>query len=346
MPTVSVVIPTYNNITYLPEALESVLNQTFTDFEVIIIDDGSLDTTQEWISNLVDARIKTIVQTNQGAAVARNTGIAFSSGDYIAFLDSDDLWEPTKLEKQVQCLAANPDVGLVNTWIKNIDNQGNYLAIVPAPDAEGNVWNQIIEENLILCGSVPTIRRRCFEEVGVFDPDLLSAEDWDMWIRLAANYSFALIKEPLVLYRQHLGSKSNNLEKHLLYRLKTIDKTFQSVCPQLKYLKKRAVGRAYLAIAWKSLLQNNYKAVNKYRQQALTYFPELQSSYSYKRLILLTLAKQWLSNETYTFLKRLVQRFSLDQRKGEKEIFAIAVRAYTKVITYGDRSFISSKSRL
>lgn len=121
MPMVTVIIPTHNAITYLPETLESLLNQTFTDFEVIIVDDGSSDRTQEWVSSLTDARIKGVVQTNQGVAVARNQGIALASGKYIAFLDSNDLWKPTKLEKQVECLEANPDVGLVNTWIENID---------------------------------------------------------------------------------------------------------------------------------------------------------------------------------------------------------------------------------
>ncbi len=308
MVTVSVVIPTYNSITYLPKTIESVLNQTFTDFEVIIIDDGSSDNTQEWISNLEDPRIKTVVQTNQGVAVARNTGIAAASGDYIAFLDSDDLWKPTKLEKQVQCLEANPGIGLVNTWIENIDKQGNYLATVPAPEAEGNVWNQIIEENLVLCGSVPMIRRCCFESVGEFDSNLLSAEDWDMWIRIAANCSFALIREPLVSYRQHLQSKSNNLEKHLLHRLRTIDKTFESVPLPLQHLKDRAYGRAYLAIAWKPLLQKDYKTANAYRKQSLIYFPELRNSASYKRLTLLTWAKQLLGDKIYTFLKRAIQQ--------------------------------------
>ncbi|PSB31103.1 glycosyltransferase family 2 protein [Chlorogloea sp. CCALA 695] len=309
MPTVTVIIPTYNTITYLPKTLESVLNQTFTDFEIIIIDDGSTDTTAKWLGNLVEPRIKIVVQTNQGVAVARNKGIALASGKYIAFLDSDDLWEPTKLEKQVQCLDADPAVGLVNTWIKNIDEQGNDLVVVRVPEAEGNVWNQIIEENLILCGSVPMIRRSSFEEVGVFDCNLLSAEDWDMWIRLAAKYSFALIKEPLVSYRQHLKSKSNNLEKHLSHRLKVIDKTFLAAPPQMQHLKNRAVGRAYLAIAWKLLLQKDYKAVNTHRQKALTYSPELRKSDNYKRLTLLSWAKQWLGEESYARLRSLIGKF-------------------------------------
>ena len=309
MPKVSVVIPAYNAVDYLIKTLENVFDQTFTDFEVIVIDDGSSDRTIESISNLTNPNLKIVRQANQGVAVARNKGIELASGEYIAFLDSDDLWHPTKLEKQVQCLDTNPEVGLVNTWIKNIDEHGNELSIVQAPEVEGNVWNQIIEENIILCGSIPMIRRSCFEKVGVFDFELLSAEDWDMWIRLAAKYSFALVKEPLVLYRQHLKSKSRNLDKHLHYRLKIIDKTFQSVPPQLQYLKDRAYGRAYLSIAWKPLMQQDYQATNAYRKQAINYFPELRESDNYRRLTLVTLAKQYLGNEIYTGLKSLAGKF-------------------------------------
>lgn len=308
MPKVSVVIPTYNAVAYLIKTLESVFNQTFTDFEVIVIDDGSSDRTVESVCNLTNPNLKIVTQTNQGVAVARNKGIELACGEYIAFLDSDDLWHPTKLEKQVQCLDANPDVGLVNTWIENIDEQGNALSIVQAPEVEGKVWSQIVEENIILCGSVPLIRRSCFEKVGVFDPHLFSAEDWDMWIRLAANYSFALIREPLVLYRQHLKSKSNNLDKHLFYRLKIIDKTFQSVAPELQYLKDRAYGRAYLSIAWKPLLNQDYKSANAYRKQAIVYYPELQETDNYKRLTFVTLAKQYLGKDIYTGLKSLASR--------------------------------------
>ena len=104
MPKVSVIIPTYNAMTYLPETVESVLRQTYSNFELLIIDDGSSDQTVQWVSQLVDSRVRLISQENQGASVARNTGIAHAQGEYVAFLDADDLWEPTKLEQQVRCL--------------------------------------------------------------------------------------------------------------------------------------------------------------------------------------------------------------------------------------------------
>jgi glycosyltransferase involved in cell wall biosynthesis len=140
---VSVIIPAYNAMNYLPETLKSVLRQTFTDFEILIIDDGSSDNLVQWVSQLVDPRIKLISQNNQGVSVARNTGITHAQGEFIAFLDADDLWEATKLEKQLHTLEDNPAVGLVYTWTAFIDQSGKFTGILLASHAEGNVWEQI-----------------------------------------------------------------------------------------------------------------------------------------------------------------------------------------------------------
>src|SRR4028119_1857024 len=136
MPKVSVIIPAYNAMAYLPETLESVINQTFTDFEVLIINDGSPDGIVEWASEIKDSRVKLISQENQGLSGARNTGIWSSQGEYLAFLDADDIWEPTKLEKQVQCLDKNLDVGMVSSGISTIDPNGNLIKIGRAVQQE------------------------------------------------------------------------------------------------------------------------------------------------------------------------------------------------------------------
>lgn len=309
MPKVTVIIATYNAIAYLPSTIDSVIKQTFTDFEVLIVDDGSTDETVDWVSKLVDPRVRLISQANQGVAVARNQGITGARGEYVAFLDADDLWEPTKLEKQVKCLEENPLVGLVNTSIVNIDEQGKPLGAVNASDVEGNVLKYIVEENLILCGSAPMVRRSCLEAVQGFDQKLMSAEDWDLWIRLAARYDFAVIREPLVLYRQHLNSKSNNIERHLKHRLKVIDKTFDTVARDLQPYKNRALGRAYLSVAWKSLVQKDYQTSTMYRQKALSYYPQLRFGENYIRLTAMTTAKQLLGNQGYSVLRSLVHSF-------------------------------------
>lgn len=124
MPKVSVIIPAYNSITYLPATLDSVLRQTFADFEVFIVDDGSSDNTAAWGSQIQDRRVQLMTQANQGTCAARNTGIALAQGEYIAFLDADDLWHPTKLAKQVRYLDEHPEVGLVYTWTALIDPEG------------------------------------------------------------------------------------------------------------------------------------------------------------------------------------------------------------------------------
>ena len=276
MPTVSVVIPAYNAMTYLPAAVDSVLKQTFSDFEVLIVDDGSTDQTAQWVTQLTDRRVKLISQPNQGAAAARNTGIAHAQGDYIAFLDADDLWEPSKLEKQVQRLEAQPQVGLVHTWTAFIDAEGQPTGRIMTSHGEGQVWSQMVVYNLLRCGSTAMVRRECFERLGQFDRNLRYAEDWDMWLRIAKDYDFALVHEPLVFYREHANNKSKNYEGQLQSFCQILEKAFQSAPPELNGLKKRAYGRAYLHAAWRALVigQDAEKAHFLWRQ-ALAFDPKL-----------------------------------------------------------------------
>jgi glycosyltransferase involved in cell wall biosynthesis len=297
MPKVSVIIPCYNAMPYLSETVDSVLRQTYTNFEIIIIDDGSSDKTVEWASQLTDPRIKLISQENKGAAGARNTGIANSQGEYIAFLDADDLWEPTKLEKQVQCLDKNSSVGLVHTWIAFVDAHGKPTGKIMTTDGEGNIWKQVAEYNPVRCGSTSMIRRCCFETVGLFDQSLRFVEDWDMWIRIASRYTFGLVKEPLVCYREHPNNKSKNYEKLLQSLCQIIEKSFQSVSPELLYIQKRAYGRAYLHAAWRAFYAHNYPRASELRQQAIAYYPQLRYLKNCIRLGLLLLINRWFSSQ-------------------------------------------------
>ncbi|MEB3339121.1 MAG: glycosyltransferase family A protein [Leptolyngbyaceae bacterium] len=308
MPKVSIIIPAYNAMSYLPETVQSALRQTFTDFEILIINDGSTDGIVEWATQLTDPRVKLVSQTNQGVSVARNTGIAQAQGEYIAFLDADDLWEPSKLAKQVQCLDQNPTVGLVNTWVVNIDEQNHPDNNVCTTYGEGWIWQQMIQQNLILCGSVAMVRQRCFAAVGGFDPDLQSAEDWEMWIRIASRYPFALLKEPLVFYRQclHTGSKSNHLQQHLQYCLRVIEKTFQTAPPELWDLRERAYGLAYLAVAWKPIQTQDPQKALEFCRQALQHSPQLRYSQTYLRLRVSIAALQWLGPQGHKRVRSLV----------------------------------------
>lgn len=300
MPKVSVVIPAYNAMTYLPETVESVLRQTFADFEVLIINDGSSDHIEQWASQVVDSRVKFISQVNQGLPGARNTGIAHAQGDYIAFLDADDLWKPTKLEKQVRCLDDNPQVGLVHTWMLLVDEQGKSTGKLMPSEAEGNVWTQLIERNVIACPSV-IVRRCCFDRVGGFDRTLRSIEDWDMWLRIAVHHPFAVIREPLAYYRQLPTSMSKNCQVMEQAFQVVIEKAFCLASPELQHLKPRSYGYAYLSLAWKALQSRdrNYQQAIYFRQQAIAYYSKLRFSRECLRLSGAIAALQWFGPHRY-----------------------------------------------
>ena len=308
MPKVSVIIPAYNAITYLPETLESVLQQTFTDFEVLIVDDGSSDNIVQWANGLTDDRVKFISQSNEGVSTARNLAISEARGDYIAFLDADDLWDKTKLEKQAQFLDDNPTVGLVATWMILTDEQGNPGAEVKIDFEQGNIRKQLIEISLIPCGSIPMVRRVCFDNVGVFDPTLRFGEDWEMWTRIAADYDFGLIKEILVYYRQHSKNSSKNSHEILPDFDRLIEKMFDSVPQELLAIKAKTYGRMNLYIAWKSLENEDYKGARDFSNQAIKYYPQLQYTKNDLRLKLLTLVKSMVNKGIYHKLTRFLRQ--------------------------------------
>ncbi len=308
MPKVSVIIPAYNAMTYLPETLESVLQQTFTDFEVLIVDDGSSDNIVQWANGLTDDRVKFIFQSNEGVSTARNLAISKASGDYIAFLDADDLWEKTKLEKQAQFLDDNPTVGLVATWMILTDEQGNPGAEVKIDFEQGNIRKELIEISLIPCGSIPMVRRVCFDEVGLFDPTLRFGEDWEMWTRIAADYDFGLIKETLVYYRQHSKNSSKNSQQILPDFDRLIEKMFDSVPQELLAIRTKTYGRMNLYIAWKSLENEDYQGARDFSNQAIKSYPQLQYTKSYLRLKLLTLVKSMVNKEIYHKLTRFLRQ--------------------------------------
>jgi glycosyltransferase involved in cell wall biosynthesis len=212
-PTVSVIIPTHNRAKLIGKAIKSVLNQTYQDFEIIIVDDGSTDNTEETVKSFNNFKIRYISHSNnRGISAARNTGIRASRGKYIALLDSDDEWLPEKLDQQIKVFQnASSEVGVVCSWSYNIDEKGNYISKRCLPKKDGYIYEDLLSTNPI---SVPTvlIRKECFHRVGLFDNLLNAQQDWDMWIRIAKYYKFVLIKIPLVKYRIHPNQISKNLE--------------------------------------------------------------------------------------------------------------------------------------
>lgn len=309
-PKVSVVIPAYNAMAYLPQAVDSVLAQTFTDYDVVIVDDGSSDRIISWAATIQDPRVRLVSQANRGLAGARNTGIRESDGDYIAFLDADDLWHPTKLEKQVALMDASPEVGVVYTWMTLVNQQGEPTGRFVKNSAEGDVWDRLILRNCVGSGSNPMVRRTCFEQVGNFDENLGSyMEDRDMWLRIAPYYKFAVVKESLVDYRQHPSSASKNwvamARSARIILDKAADVAPDHISDDVKdRLIKQSWARINLSLAWKPLqsLDKDYQTAQRFMDEALSNDPNLRFSKEFFRLNLTLLVMRLLGADTYARL--------------------------------------------
>jgi glycosyltransferase involved in cell wall biosynthesis len=299
-PKVTIVIPAYNAMGYLPETMETILNQTYTDFEALVIDDGSTDNVVEWVSQLKDSRVKIVSQANQGVSTARNQGIELARGEYVAFSDADDLWEPTKLAKQVNRLDQDSVVGLVYVWTALADQNGIPTGRVISSDAEGNVWRQLTALNMVCCGSTPLVRRCCFETVGLFALDIGFSEDWDMWLRIAAEYPFAVVKEPLLRYRQHQKNASRNCQLMLEGSRIIIERTFKSASTELLHLRNRSYGCIYLYLAWRAIEDMDYQQSTYFRSLAIAHHPQLLFSSRYIRLIIASILLRWFGADFYS----------------------------------------------
>ncbi len=211
MPRVSVIIPTYRRPILLAAAIQSVLDQTFQDFEIVVVDDASGDNTEQVVQQFRDARLRYIShRTNWRVAAARNTGVLNTSGPLIAFLDDDDEWLPTKLERQVAMLDRSAAVtGVVYTGFQKFDRVTGRLLSTVTPSKRGHILHEL-RRNCVGTASTVVLRRQCLEEVGLFDETIDFGEEYDMWIRIAHSFDFAYIADPLVRYSIHGTRLSTN----------------------------------------------------------------------------------------------------------------------------------------
>ena len=216
-PSVSVIIPTYNRADIILETIESVFNQTYQNFEIVIVDDGSSDNTKEVIENLKNPRIKYIYQKNSGPSAARNNGIKNAKGELIAFLDSDDLWLKDKLEKQINILNYRPEIGIISCWAVGItfDNRILYKRTGSAKNNKEFIRGVLFNPDSVISGTPAIIiKRECFDKVGFFDEEMKCLEDWDMWFRIALEYEFFCVNEILTYFRSHQSlSKTINIRE-------------------------------------------------------------------------------------------------------------------------------------
>lgn len=201
MPRVSVVMSVYNEERYLSEAVESILQQTFGDFEFIIVDDGSVDRTSAVLRGYHDSRMKVYQQENRGQSSALNRGIRLASGDYVARMDADDISLPERLERQVRFLDTYPEIALVGTWCVKVDARTGRHWIQSLPEDDANIRRFMTVDNPFIHSST-MIRKSVLDEVGLYDEGLIW-QDYELWVRIARNHRMANISEPLVIRRKH-----------------------------------------------------------------------------------------------------------------------------------------------
>lgn len=224
MPRVSVVIPAYNHEKYAGECIQSVLDQTYQDFEIIVTDDGSSDRTVNVIKDFDDPRIQLYTHAeNKGACTATNNCIRKAVGEYIAVLNSDDAWKPTKLEKQVAYLDNHPEIGAVFTKVAFVDEASNligpsdykyYYNIFDQRNRSRYAWlNQFFSKENCLCHASVLIRRKCYEDIGLYDERMANIPDQDMWTRLCFKYDIHILNEKLVRFRIMADKSSASADK-------------------------------------------------------------------------------------------------------------------------------------
>jgi glycosyltransferase involved in cell wall biosynthesis len=253
MPKISVIIPAYNGEQTIKETIKSVLSQTLSQFEIIVINDGSQDKTLEVVSSILDPRLKVLSYPNAGVSVSRNRGISQAGGDYVSFLDADDLWTPDKLESQLKALQANPQAAVAYSWTDWIDESGQFLRSGGHISVNGDVYAKLLLRDFVESGSNPLIRRQALTEVGGFDKSLNLAADWDMWLRLAARYEFVAVPSSQILYRVSPNSMSSNVWKMEAESLQIIERAFAVAPESLQHLKREVLGNRYKYLTFKSL---------------------------------------------------------------------------------------------
>lgn len=227
MEKVSVIIPTYNRANLIERSVRSVLSQTYKNIEVIVVDDGSKDNTEEIIKAIGDERIRYYRQENGGAAKARNTGVSLATSEYIAFHDSDDVWREDKLLKQMNFLNENPQYGMVycDFMFHKMDGSSSIIPndVNIIGELDGDIFFTLLINNTV---GAPTmlLRKNLFENLGGFDTSLSCLEDWDFAIRFSENYYIGYINEVLMDAYQQADGVSSNGKDYFEIRCNTIVK--------------------------------------------------------------------------------------------------------------------------
>jgi glycosyltransferase involved in cell wall biosynthesis len=246
-PAVSVVVATYNMAQYVALAVRAILAQTYTDLEVVVIDDGSTDKTAEVMEVFRgEPRVRYLPQPNRGQPRAKNAGIEAARGRYIAFCDADDMWVPEKLARQLPYFEASERVGVVYSLSETIDPEGTRTGEISGDAPGSNVLATLFVKNIVPFGTA-VVRRDVLDAVGAFDNSLPMGIDWGLWLRIATRWEFAFVREPLYLYRVWPGQMSKNWRRRYEHCFRIMEKFLRnypsSLAPEVV---RRAYADSYL----------------------------------------------------------------------------------------------------
>lgn len=273
MPLVSVVIPTYNSAAFLPQSIESVLQQTYDNFEVIVIDDGSTDNTEAVLADYKD-KIRYIKKNNGGPSGARNLGIAEAKGEFIAFQDSDDLWLPEKLQLQMEYLTTHPEIAVLYTDLIQFNQQGVVSAGLEERYGSlpsGYIFEELLVNHAITLSTI-IVRRSCIDEIGVFDESLIGAEDYNFYLRLARKFQFDFLNQALVHKRLHTNNLSDDLDQMCEDEVKNLDK-IALMFPDARIPKRKLAARIYTRFGKYYFGQKRFNQANACFNQAFRLSP-------------------------------------------------------------------------
>ncbi|MEA3335280.1 MAG: glycosyltransferase [Chloroflexota bacterium] len=276
MLTVSAIVVTFNRADYLPEALDSIFSQEMPPLEVIVVDDGSVDDTKEVVGSYGD-RILYVWQENQGVSAARNRGLSVAQGDLIAWLDSDDAWQPAFLSTLVQRIERDPGVDGAYSGRVYIDSEGKALSQSVRVEPDEALYASLIEDNFLTTSSL-IVKRSCYESAGPFDRQFRIGEDYDMWLRFARRHRIVGMPEPLVRYRVHSGNTVADADKYKYYRLALTGKQFGELGSDRDQWTEEA--RLAHGFSFRSVAFNYFQAGQMdegwyYLQQAISIYPDI-----------------------------------------------------------------------
>lgn len=301
MPKISIVIPAYNAEKTILETIQSIQAQTFSDFEIIVINDGSTDNTLDILSTIDDPRLRVCSYKNGGLPVARNRGIEQSTGEFISFIDADDLWTPEKLEAQFEALNRHPNAGVAYSWTAFIDENSQFLYAWKPLYYEGNVYPELLCKNFISSGSNILVRKGYIEAAGRFDPSLKSVEDWDYYLRLAAICPFAVVPEYQILYRRSTQAMTSKLDVMETANLIVMERAYQAAPPEYQHLKSKSLANIYRYLAKQCIFNQLDRAGVKHAAQkllkAIRLRPQILLERETQRLIIKLCSIQLLPND-------------------------------------------------